>query len=213
VGCQGTDAVSGALRAPNRLAMELPIIIERLMRFNMPNEKKELVISDLREIVAQSRGAILTDYRGLTVAEVTNLRKKLREVNAEYHVVKNTLFKIAIGTEAGAQLDTLLTGPTAIAFAKGDVVPTSKAVIDFLATLKKPEIKLKGGYIDGRVYGVADVTAISKLPPKEYIIGQLLGSLNAPAANLVGTLDGIISEFVRTLQSIADSKSAPAEAA
>lgn len=178
----------------------------------MPNEKKELVISDLREIVAQSKGAILTDYRGLTVAELTNLRKKLREVNAEYHIVKNTLFKIAIGEEAGAQLDTLLNGPTAIAFAKGDVVPTSKAVIDFLATLKKPEIKLKGGFIDGKVYNVTDVTAISKLPPKEVIIAQLLGSLNAPTANLVGTLDNIIGEFVRTLQAIADSKATPAEA-
>ena len=68
----------------------------------MPNAQKELVISDLREIVAQSKGAILTDYRGLTVADVTNLRKKLREVDAEYHIVKNTLFKIAIGEEAGA---------------------------------------------------------------------------------------------------------------
>ncbi len=179
----------------------------------MPNEKKELVISDLREIVTQSKGAILTDYRGLTVAELTTLRKKLREVNAEYHVVKNTLFKIAIGEVAGAQLDTLLNGPTAIAFAKGDVVPTSKAVIDFLATLKKPEIKLKGGFIDGKVYNVEDVTAISKLPKKEVIVAQLLGSLNAPTANLVGTLDNIIGEFIRTIQAIADSKEPPAEAA
>ncbi len=149
----------------------------------MPNAQKELVISELRDIVAQSKGAILTDYRGLTVAEVTNLRKKLRDVDAEYHIVKNTLFKIAIGEQAGAQLDTLLAGPTAIAFAKGDVVPTSKAVIDFLTALKKPDIKLKGGYIDGSVYDVAQVTALSKLPPKEQIIAQLLGSLNAPVSN------------------------------
>jgi len=179
----------------------------------MPNEKKGLVISELREIVAQSKGAILTDYRGLTVAEVTTLRKKLRDVNAEYHVVKNTLFKIAVGEEAAAKLDPLLNGPTAIAFAKSDVVPTSKAVIEYMASLKnRPEIKLKGGFIEGTVYGVADVTAISKLPAKEVIIGQLLGSLAAPATNLVGTLDNIIGEFVRTIQAIADSKSAPADA-
>ena len=77
----------------------------------MPNAHKELVISDLRDIVTQSKGAILTDYRGLTVADVTNLRKKLRDVDAEYHIVKNTLFKIAVGEESGAKLDTLLTGP------------------------------------------------------------------------------------------------------
>ena len=179
----------------------------------MPNAQKQLVISELRDIVTQSKGAILTDYRGLTVADVTNLRKKLRAVDAEYHIVKNTLFKIAVGEAAGAQLDTLLTGPTAIAFAKGDVVPTSKAVIEFLTALKKPDIKLKGGYIDGRIYNVADVTALSKLPPKEQIIAQLLGSLNAPAGNLVGTLNGIISEFVRTIDAIAQKQGGPAEGA
>jgi len=179
----------------------------------MPNAQKELVISELRDIVAQSKGAILTDYRGLTVAEVTNLRKKLRDVDAEYHVVKNTLFKIALGEQAGAQLDTLLAGPTAIAFAKGDVVPTSKAVIDFLTGLKKPDIKLKGGYIDGNVYDVAQVTALSKLPPKEQIIAQLLGSLNAPVGNLVGTLDNIIGEFVRTIDAIAAKQGGGTETA
>ena len=178
----------------------------------MPNAHKELVISDLREIIAQSKGAILTDYRGLTVAEVTNLRKKLRAVDAEYHIVKNTLFKIAVGDQAGADLDTLLSGPTAIAFAKGDVVPTSKAVVDFLTALKKPDIKLKGGYIDGKLYDVASVTALSKLPPKEQIIAQLLGSLQAPASNLVGTLDSILSEFIRTIDAVAQHQGSPAEA-
>ena len=177
----------------------------------MPNAQKELVVSDLREIVSQSKGAILTDYRGLTVAELTTLRKKLRAIDAEYHIVKNTLFKIAVGEESGAKLDTLLNGPTAIAFAKGDVVPTSKAVIEFLATLKKPDIKLKGGSIDGKIYSIEAVTALSKLPPKEQIIGQLLGSLNAPASNFVGTLNNIIGDFVRTVQAIVDKQTAPAE--
>lgn len=173
----------------------------------MPNAQKELMVSDLREIATQSKGAILTDYRGLTVAEVTNLRKKLRDVDAEYHVVKNTLFKIALGDQSTPELDNLLTGPTAIAFAKGDVVAPTKAVIDFLTALKKPEIKLKGGFIDGKVYDVAQVTALSKLPAKEVIIGQLIGSLNAPASNLVGTLDNIIGDFVRTVQAIVDKQS------
>src|SRR5579862_5659873 len=172
----------------------------------MPNAHKELLVSDLREIVATSKGALLTDYRGLTVAEVTNLRKRLRQTDAEYHVVKNTLFKIAIGDEAGAQLNALLTGPTAIVFSHSDVVAPAKAIIDFLRELKKPDIKLKGGWIDGRIYNVDQVTAISKLPSREQIVAQLIGSLNAPAANLVGTLDNIIGEFVRTVQAIADKK-------
>ena len=171
----------------------------------MPNAQKQLVVSELREIARGSKGAILTDYRGLTVAEVTNLRKKLREVDAEYHIVKNTLYKIAIGVETvSPELDKLLTGPTAIAFAKNDVVAPTKAVLDFLVALKKPEIKVKGGYIDGKIYSVAQVTALSKLPPKEQIIATLVGTLNGPAAEFVGTLDNIIASFVRTIQAIAD---------
>lgn len=173
----------------------------------MPNAHKELLVSDLREIVAHSKGAFLTEYRGLTVAEISNLRKKLRPHDAEYHVVKNTLFKIAIGEDAGKQLDTLLKGPTAIVFSKGDVVQPAKAVIDFLTALKKPEIKLKGGWIDGKVYNADQVTSISKLPPKEQIIAQLIGSLNAPASNLVGTLNNVIGDFVRTVQAIVDKRS------
>lgn len=176
----------------------------------MPNAQKQLVISELREIVAESKGAILTDYRGLTVAEVTNLRNKLREHKAEYHVVKNTLFKLAVGDKLTPELEPLLTGPTAIAFAREDVVAPTKAVLDFLTTLKKPEIKVKGGWIEGKIYSVEQVTALSKLPPKEQIIAELVGTLQSPVSELVGTLDGIIREFVYTLQAVAD-KQEPAQ--
>ena len=104
----------------------------------------------------------------------------------------------------------MLTGPTAIAFAKNDVVAPAKAVIDFLREIKKPEIKLKGGYIDGKIYNVDQVTSISKLPSKEVIIGQLIGSLNAPASNLVGTLNNVIGDFVRTIQAIHDQQAGAA---
>jgi large subunit ribosomal protein L10 len=172
----------------------------------MPNAQKELIVSELRDIVGRSSGAILTEYRGLTVAEVTDLRKRLRAADAEYHIVKNTLFKIAVGDEAGAQLDTLLAGPTAIVFSRSDIVAPTKAMLDFLREIKKPEIKLKGGWIDGKIYNVEQVTALSKLPPREQLVAQLIGSLNAPASNLVGTLNNIIGEFVRTVQAIADKR-------
>ena len=174
----------------------------------MPKPEKELVVSELREIVAQSKGAILTDYRGLTVAEVTNLRRKLRALDTEYHVVKNTLFKRALGDKSVPELDALLHGPTAILFARNDIVAPTKAVLDFLKDLKKPDIKIKGGFIDGKVYSIDQVTALSKLPPREHIIGQLIGTLNAPVSQLVGTLDNIIGEFVRTVQAIADQGAA-----
>ena len=172
----------------------------------MPNAQKEQTDAGLREIIAGSKGAILTDYRGLTVAEVTNLRKKLRDQKAEYHIVKNTLFKLALGGEISPELEKLLVGPTAIVFAQEDIVAPAKAILDFTAAAKKPDVKVKGGYLDGKVYDLAQVTSISKLPPRPQIVAQLIGTLNGPVSSLVGTLDGIISEFVRTVQSIADKK-------
>ncbi len=179
-----------------------------------PSPRKELVVSDLREILAESKGAILTDYRGLTVAEISKLRRKLREDNAEYHIVKNTLLKVAMGGEINPDLDKLLTGPTAIVFAMNDVVAPAKSVLDFVATTKnKPDVKVKGGYIDGKVYDLAQVTALSKLPSREVIISQFVSTLNGPASNFIGTLNSIISDFVLTIDAIAEQKGGGSEAA
>ena len=174
----------------------------------MPNKQKELAVSQLTEILAGSKGAILTDYRGMTVAEVTGLRRKLRAQNAEYHIVKNTLFKRALGGDLSPELEKLLAGPTAIAFAMEDVVAPSKTVLDHLNGLKKADVKVKAGWIDGKIYSVDQVVAISKLPPKDQVISQLIGTLNAPMSEFVGTLDGILGEFVRTIQGIADQRAA-----
>lgn len=172
----------------------------------MPNTEKVQKVQELSELIKQSQGAILTDYRGLTVAEITAFRKKLREVGGEYHVVKNTLFKLAVGPEEAEKLEGLLKGPTAIVFAKTDIVPAAKAATEFLRDLRRPGVQVKAGWIDGKIYKPEQVAEIAKLPPKEHIVAQLIGSLNAPAANFVGTLSNIIGEFVRTVQAIADKK-------
>ncbi|CEK16231.1 LSU ribosomal protein L10P [Chthonomonas calidirosea] len=174
----------------------------------MPNPEKVQKVEELRQLIAQSDGAILTEYRGLTVAEITALRKRLRETGGEYHVVKNTLFKLALGHEQGQKLDQLLQGPTAIVFSTRDLVATAKATSDFFRELRRPGVQIKAGWIDGKVYSAEQVAEIAKLPPKEQIVAQLIGSLNAPASNFVGTLNNIIGEFVRTVQAIADKKAA-----
>lgn len=176
----------------------------------MPNPRKEETVAGLREIIAGSKGAILTDYRGLTVAEVTNLRKKLRDTKAEYHIVKNTLFKRALGSEISADLEKLLTGPTAIVFAQEDIVAPAKAILDFVAAAKKPEVKVKGGYLDGKVYTTDEVVALSKLPPREQIMAQIIGAINAPASGIVNTIDAVLSELARSVQAIADQKAGQA---
>jgi large subunit ribosomal protein L10 len=177
----------------------------------MPTLEKENVVADLAKSIETSSATIYTDYRGLSVAEVTTLRKKLREVDAEYHVVKNTLFRLAAKDKLPLdELDAFLVGPTAVGFAKGDVVAAAKTLLDFIKDHK--QVALKVGVIDGKVYTPDQVTAISKLPPKEQIIAQILGAIDAPASNLVGTLDAIIGDIVFTIQAIADQKAEAAAA-
>jgi large subunit ribosomal protein L10 len=179
----------------------------------MPTLEKENIIAELGESITSSSATLYTDYRGLSVAEVTALRKKLREVDAEFHIVKNTLFKRAAADKLPMeQLEEHLAGPTAVGFAKGDVVAATKALLDFMKDHK--QMALKAGVVDGKLYSPDQVTALSKLPPKEQIIAQILGAIDAPASNLVGTLDAIIGDIVFTIQAISDQKgaSAPAEA-
>lgn len=180
-----------------------------------PADAKVALVGELQELVGLTKAAILTDYRGLSVAELTELRKKLRGVDAEYRVVKNTLFKLAAGDQMPvAELSEHLTGPTAIGFAKGDPVAVAKILLDYARDHKA--MSVKAGVMDGRVLSVAQVEALSKTPPREVLISQMLGSLQAPISGFVGTLGGIISNFVFTLQAIADKQegaAAPAEAA
>lgn len=179
----------------------------------MPNPQKVETVAALREILTRSQGLILTEYRGLTVAEVTELRKRLRAVGAEYHIVKNTLFQRALGDQLTPEFEKLLTGPTAVAFAQQDVVASAKAVLDFLREVRnKPEVKVKAGLIEGKLYTSEQVTALSKLPPREQIIAQVIGSINAPISELVFTLENILGEFVRTIQAIVDRQDASAPA-
>jgi large subunit ribosomal protein L10 len=168
----------------------------------MPTPQKEQAVHELADLVGRSKGAILTDYRGLTVAEITELRKRLRDSEAEYHVVKNTLFKRAISDGEG--LNSFLEGPTAIAFALNDPVAPTKVLLDFIREKRKASVKV--GWIDGRVYSEEQLTALSKLPPREFLIAQVVGGIQAPISGLVNSLQGIINNFVYTLQAIVDKQ-------
>ena len=180
-----------------------------------PAGAKVELVGELRDLVGQTTAAILTDYRGLSVAEMTDLRKKLRSVDAEYRVVKNTLFKLAAGDSMPiAEMGEFLSGPTAIGFAKGDPVAVAKILLDYARDHKA--MSVKAGVMDGRILSAAQVDALSKTPPREVLLAQMVGSLQSPISGFVGTLAGIISNFVFTLQAVADKQGAgeaPAEAA
>ena len=170
-----------------------------------PADAKVALVGELTTLVGQTKAAILTDYRGLSVAELTELRKKLREVDAEYRVVKNTLFKLAAADSMPVdQMGELLTGPTAIGFAKSDPVAVAKILLDYARDHKA--MSVKAGVMDGRILSAAQVESLSKTPPREVLLSQMLGSLQSPIAGFVGTLGGIISNFVFTLQAVADQK-------
>ena len=176
-----------------------------------PADAKVALVTELRDLVGLTKAAILTDYRGLSVAELTDLRKKLRDVDAEYRVVKNTLFKLAAGGSMPiAEMDEHLSGPTAIGFAKGDPVAVAKILLDYAREHKA--MSVKAGVMDGRVLTLDQVESLSKTPPREVLLSQMLGSLQSPIAGFVGTLGGILSNFVFTLQAIADKQAPGTEA-
>jgi len=168
----------------------------------IPTLEKERAVSQIGDLLSRSTGAILTDYRGLTVSEITELRRRLREHHAEYHVVKNTLFRRAMTDGQG--LEAYLEGPTAVAFALEDPVGPAKVLLDFIR--EKRKAALKAGYIAGRVYDLEQVTALSKLPLRPVLLAQVVGAIQGPISGLVFTLQGVISNFVYTLQAIADKK-------
>jgi len=132
----------------------------------LPTPEKEQKVADLRAVIEASNAAILTDYRGLSVADLTNLRKKLRDVDAEFHIVKNTLFQACVGgliTQEG--FVQYLEGPTAIEFAKGDPVAASKVLLGYIKDHKG--MSVKAGVVEGRILDPDQITALSKLPAKE----------------------------------------------
>jgi large subunit ribosomal protein L10 len=157
-------------------------------------------VAALRAVVTERRSAVVVEHRGLTVAEVTGLRKKLREADAEFRVVKNTLARLAAKDTAFAGLDGTFAGPTAIAFAKGDPVALAKAIKGFAAGSQK--LTIKAGYLDGKVLTAVQVQTLADVPPREVLLGRLASGLAAPLSRLVQALSGPPRKLVYVLESI-----------
>ncbi len=169
-----------------------------------PNPKKVAQVEQLRAWLSQSNAQILVDYRGMTVRELSDMRKKLRSVGAELHVVKNTLYRRAYNGDMPEGLDPHLNGMTAIAFVMGDQAAAAKALSDYIKEIKKSEVKAL--VLGEQVYPAKMVEELAKLPPREVMLAQVLGALQSPISGLVGTLSELIGQFVRTLQAVADKK-------
>jgi large subunit ribosomal protein L10 len=152
----------------------------------MPTERKAQTIDGLQQILGESALAILTEYRGMRVSELTKLRRELRPKGTEYHVTKNTLLLRAANQLGYTGLDDALAGPTAVAFVKEDISGGAKAILDFAKTNKT--IVIKSAILKGKLLSADQIEALTKLPTKEELIAKMLGSLNAPTSNLVNVL-------------------------
>lgn len=154
----------------------------------MPTLKKSAEIDLLQERFESANMVILTDYRGLSVAQMQEFRGKLRESEGDFRVSKNTLVRIAAERAGVPGLEEFLEGPTAVVFAMGDIAGTAKAVSDFAKSSRILEVK--AGSMNNEVMTAADVDVISSLPPREELLGKLVGMLASPMARTVGVLGG-----------------------
>ncbi len=170
----------------------------------MGRTEKASSIAELREKLASARGAVLTDFRGLNVADITELRTLLRKSGAEFAVVKNTLAKIAIRDTPLAALAPYFEGPTAIAIGRADAVAPSKVFASWRKT--RPTFTVKGGVVDGQVVGAAEVLALGDLPPREVLLARVLGALQSPLQGLVSVLAGQVRALASALDQVRQKK-------
>jgi large subunit ribosomal protein L10 len=160
----------------------------------MARPDKTAAVAELVESFQESAGAVLTEYRGLTVRQLQDLRRALGE-NADYAVVKNTLTKIAAG-EAGVEgFDDLLTGPTAIAFINGDVVEAAKGLRDFAKA--NPSLVIKGGFLEGKSLDAKEIAKLADLESREVLLARLAGGMLASLSQAVYLLNAPLSQAAR----------------
>ena len=177
----------------------------------MNRKEKEQVISDLSERIKGFRAAVLTNYRGLNVEQLNHLRQRLREEKISYHVIKNTLMKLASKGTDLEKLDNYFEGPTAIAISYGDPVLLSKILSEFIKT--QPSLEIRVGLIQGRVASPEEVKALATMPSREVLFGQILGGIQGPASQIGAVLYRAIQQVLGTIQARADqlSQQAPEE--
>lgn len=167
-------------------------------------EFKSEKIDAIKAKAEKAQVAVLTEYKGYSVEEITNLRRALQKEGGDYMVTKNTLAKLAFkGTDFEVLSDSM-TGPIAIAFGFNDQVSPAKAVSKFIKDTKKGVIL--GGALDGKLLDAKEVEALAKLPSKEELIAKILGSINSPASGIVGSVNAVMAQLTRAMAAVRDQK-------
>jgi large subunit ribosomal protein L10 len=172
----------------------------------MPAKNKLEVVAEIKERFVSTPDVLLVDYRGLSVSAVSDLRRNLRENDAEMVVYKNTLTSIAMRELALPSMDELLEGPSAFVFVGGDPVSAAKALATFAKENKA--LELKGGLVSNQVIDAQGLTALSKLPSREELLAKLMGTITNPTRGLVTVLSGPARGLVTALGQLKDQKEA-----
>lgn len=170
----------------------------------MAKKEKELAVEQLTEKLKKNNGIVLTEYQGLTVAEITELRNKLRTHKCEYKVVKNTLSKRALEKCGLSEFAKYFQGPVAVAIENGDPVEASKVLVGFSKDHDK--LKLKAGMMGTKILTVPEIKAISALPPREVLLAQVVGAIQSPISGFVNALNGVLLNFVNVMDQIRKQK-------
>lgn len=167
--------------------------------------RKSQIVEEIVRRLGRAQAFFLTDFRGLDVATMTRLRRRVRETQADYLVAKNTLIRRAldqVGQDGG--LDGFLQGPTGLCFAYGDPVAAARTLTELVRETRT--LAIKGGWLRGRALSAADVEALAQLPPREVLVGRVLGLLQAPVAGLATVLAGPVRQLVVVLDQIRQKK-------
>jgi large subunit ribosomal protein L10 len=167
-------------------------------------EEKATSIAELKQKLAGARGAVLTDYRGMSVAEITELRRLLRKSAVEYTVVKNTLAKLAVKDTALASLAAYLEGPTGIAISREDPVAPSRVLSSW--GKNRPTLTVKAGVVEGQLVSAAEVQTLADLPPRQVLVARMAGAFQAPIQSLVNVLAGPARALASVLDQVRAQK-------
>jgi large subunit ribosomal protein L10 len=165
---------------------------------------KVATVDEVRSRVEGTTTAVVTEYRGLTVAQISNLRRQLRTLGADYKVFKNTLVRRAITGTPAEPMGEFLIGPTAIAFVDGDVSAVAKALRDFAKD--SPKLIVKGGVLDGKSLTAKDLSALADLPSRDVLLAQLAGLIASPLRTMAGLLKAVPQNLAYGLSALIDSK-------
>ena len=163
-------------------------------------------VEEIKGKIERAQSVVLVDYRGLNVAQITELRGKYREAGVDYKVYKNSMMRFAFKDSGLEEFNEYLKGPSAIAFGYDDPVSAAKITSEFVKDNEKLEIK--AGIVDGKVIDVAGVNNLAKLPSKEVLVAQVLGGFNSPIQGFANVLQGTIRSLATVLNAIAEDKAA-----